>query len=176
MISLRPNQWFFSRNMVPKHVSKYGPKYGSLAEISVRSPPKLFIFIIYRNILWMKVFKNNILFYFETRSIAARASIGQPFAGVCFEPSLCLITLVSLHLHQSAASVNQFCHVSRNIAYVTPHILYLYDQKYIYRVKVSQKRNLNFGKNFTGVNVCVCVSPHTDRCWCNSIENVKEQH
>ena len=32
-----------------------------LAELSVRSPRKLFIFIIYKNVSWMKVSKNKLI-------------------------------------------------------------------------------------------------------------------
>ena len=45
-------------------------------------------------------------------------------------------------------SPDQFCRLSRNIAYFTPKIIYLILKKYTYGIKITEKTiDVNFGKN-----------------------------
>ena len=48
-----------------------------LAEISVRSPQKLYIFFIYKNIFWLKVSKKKLFNFENTSTDADRQRLGQ---------------------------------------------------------------------------------------------------
>ena len=53
---------------IPTFLPSMSSSASVLAKTSVRSPRKLFMFIILKNIFWIKVSKKNILFYLENRS------------------------------------------------------------------------------------------------------------